>query len=92
VLNEILTVSPTDSEIQKLKDILYTHEDENLIAYLNKIPYNYPKIAICWEDRGKLLYEINEFEEALEELDKCLEINPQDAGLLFICLRGQKKH
>lgn len=77
--NEILAVYPADSEMQKYKDILYTLEDENLIAGLNNIPYNYPESSIIWEDRGLSLYELDEYEEALKEFGKGLEINPKDA-------------
>lgn len=80
-LNQILAVYPADSEIQKYRGILYTLEDENLIAGLNNIPYNYPESSISWEDRGLSLYELDEYEEALEEFGKGLEINPQDANI-----------
>lgn len=80
-LNEILAVYPADSEIQKYKDILYKLEDENLIAELNNIPYNYPEISISWENRGLSLYELDEYEESLEEFGKGLEINPRDADI-----------
>jgi tetratricopeptide (TPR) repeat protein len=80
-LNEILLIYPTDSEIQEYKNILYTLEDENLITELDNLPYNYPKSSINWEDRGKSLYELHEYEEALEKFDKGLEINLEDADI-----------
>lgn len=80
-LNDILAVYPQDSEIQKYTDVIYTLEDENLIAGLNSIPYNYPESTIRWEDRGLSLYELDEYEEALEEFGKALEISPTDAGI-----------
>lgn len=79
--NKILEVYPADSEIQKYRRILYTIEDENLIAELNIVPYNYSEGSISWEDRGLSLYELDEYEEALEEFGKGLEINPQDARI-----------
>ncbi len=80
-LNEILVIYPTDSETQEYKSILYTLEDENLTTELNNLPYNYPKSSIDWENRGKSLYELHEYEEALEKFDKGLEINLEDADI-----------
>jgi tetratricopeptide (TPR) repeat protein len=81
ILNKILEVFPTDSDIQEYRTILYIFEDQNLFRKLNEIPYNYPKTSINWEDRGRSLYELDEYEEALQIFSKILEINPLDANV-----------
>lgn len=77
---KILAIYPEDVEIQEYKNMLHTLEDESLITELNKLPYNCPEIS-GKEHRHRQAYEPNKYARALEELDKGLEINPQDAEI-----------
>lgn len=80
-LNEILEIYPEDSEILNYKNILQTLEDENLIKELNSLPYNYPEKSGLQKREKRPAYELDRHARALEDFDKSLEINPQDADI-----------
>jgi tetratricopeptide (TPR) repeat protein len=79
-LNEILSLYPEDVEIQKYENMLSTLEDESLIKELNTLPYNSPEVS-GKRHRDRQVYEPDKYVRALEEFDKCLEINPNDADI-----------
>jgi tetratricopeptide (TPR) repeat protein len=79
-LNEILSLYPEDVEIQKYKNMLSKLEDESLIKELNTLPYNSPEVSGKGH-RDRQVYEPDKYVRALEEFDKCLEINPDDADI-----------
>jgi tetratricopeptide (TPR) repeat protein len=80
-INEILAFYPEDVEIQKYKDMLCTLEDESLIKELNSPPYNSPEESGSQKHRDRQVYEPDRYVRALEEFDKSLEINPNDADI-----------
>ncbi|RXA20882.1 tetratricopeptide repeat protein [Methanosarcina sp. MSH10X1] len=80
-LNEILAVYPDDLEIQEYKNIISVLEDERLIKELNNLPYIYPNVSDNRERKSRPVYDPDRYVRALEELDKGLEINPQDAEI-----------
>ncbi len=80
-LNEILAIYPEDTEIQKYKNMISTLEDKSLIRELNNLPYNFPEIPDIGEQGSGQAYNLDKYAKALEELEKSLEINPQDADI-----------
>jgi tetratricopeptide (TPR) repeat protein len=79
-LNEILALYPEDIEIHEYKNVLLTLEDESLIKELSNLPYNSPEES-GKEHRDRQVYEPDKYVRALEELDKSLEINPENADI-----------
>jgi len=79
-LNEILSLYPEDVEIQKYRNMLSTLQDESLIKELNTLPYNSPE-ASGKGYRDRQVYEPDKYVKVLEEFNKCLEINPDDADI-----------
>lgn len=80
-LNEILALYPEDVEIHEYKNMLYILEDESLIKELNTLPYNFPEEYGNREHRDRQVCELDKYVRALEELDKSLEINPENADI-----------
>jgi len=80
-LNEILAVYPDDLEIQEYKNMISVLEDERLIKELNNLPYIYSEVSDNREHESRPVYDPDKYARALEEFDKGLEINPQDAEI-----------
>lgn len=80
-LDNILTLYPEDVEIQKYKNMLCTLEDESLIKELNNLPYNFPEEPGNQKYRDRQVYEPDKYVRALEEFNKSLEINPENADI-----------
>lgn len=77
-LDEISAIYPEDPEIESHKTMIQTLENERLIRRTGDYSPRHPGM---WERKGRSSYELGKYEEALNDFEKCLESNPDDADI-----------